>query len=78
MLEVKIGRPCVGECGGPFHTCGSDDHCGRSPWNDCEPSNWSGTIGYVLPEADFGGLAVESGGTSVEDGSFGRLGIGRT
>jgi len=70
MLVVKIGRPYVGECGGPFHTCGSDDHCGRSPWNDCEPNNWSST-------SDSGGLAVESGGTSVEDGSFGGLGIGR-
>jgi len=54
---------------------GSDDHCGRRPWNDFEPNNWSSTSGYVLPEADSGGLVVESGGTSVEEGSFGRLGI---
>jgi len=65
----------VGEC--PFHICGSDDRCSRSPWIDCEPSNWSSTSGYVLPGDDSGGLALESGGTSVEDGSFGRLGIGR-
>jgi len=23
MLEVKISRPYVGECGGPCHTCGA-------------------------------------------------------
>jgi len=82
MLEVAIGRPY----GGPFHTFGSDDYCGRSLWNDCEQSNWSRTSSYVLPGADSGGLAVESGGTFVGvesggtfvgDGTFGRLRIGR-
>jgi len=76
-MEVKYGRPYVRECGDPFYTCGSDDHCGRSPWNDCEPTSWISTSKYVLSRSVSGGLAAKSGGTSVEDGSFGRLGIGR-
>jgi len=56
-MEPKIARPHVGECGGPFHTCGSDDHCGWSLWNDCEPSNRSSTL---LRTAVFGGSASSS------------------
>jgi len=38
---------------------------------------WAKQLEQYLLEPIPGGLAVESGGTSVEDGSFARLGISR-